>query len=234
MKAKIVILVLIAWPGLIVAQEAVAASPFVRASGEATITAKPDRAQISIGVSNEAPTAQAAAAQNAQQTTTVLNAVKQALGSGGKISTSGYAISPKYQYANGQAPKLTGYQASNTVVVVVDELARLASVIDHATAFGANNINGISFGLHDDSTLRNQALAQATTKAQASAEAMANALHLHVLSVLRAESVDAPQFRPMTKNFVALEASAPRAATPIEEGELEVHASVVVTLRVGQ
>src|SRR3954452_1357375 len=96
------------------AQDSAAKVHFIRASGEATARAKPARAQISIGVVTQAPTAQAASAQNATQTSAVLDAVKRGLGSSGEIKTSGYALSPQYQYANGRPPKITGYQASNT------------------------------------------------------------------------------------------------------------------------
>src|SRR5882724_5512463 len=92
---------------------------FVSASGEATVKTKPDRAQVSIGVVTQAPTAQAASSQNASQTAAVLDAIKRSLGSAGEIKTTGYNISPQYQYAPGKPPKITGYQANNTVLAVV-------------------------------------------------------------------------------------------------------------------
>jgi len=41
--------------------------PSIRTTGEATVTAKPDRVIIDVGVVTQASTAQAAAAQNATQ-----------------------------------------------------------------------------------------------------------------------------------------------------------------------
>ena len=98
------------------AQDSAAKVHFIRASGEATVRAKPDRAQISIGVVTQAPTAQTASAQNATQTCGRTGRMKRGLGSSGEIKTSGYSISPQYQYTNGRPPKITGYQASNTVL----------------------------------------------------------------------------------------------------------------------
>ena len=118
---------------------------FVRATGDATVSARPDRAQISVGVISQTPTAQAAAAANATQTTQVIEAIKRTLGEGGDLKTSGYAISPQYQYSAGRAPKITGFQASNTVLVTVNDLALLGKVIDAASESGATNINGVSF-----------------------------------------------------------------------------------------
>src|SRR5947209_14425697 len=126
----------------IAAQDPAKLAHIVRASGEATVTAKPDRAQVTIGVLSQAPTAQAAAAQNAAQTTEVLNAMKGALGGNGEVKTAEYSISPDYQYSrDGSSPKVIGYNASNSVLVTVDDLSLVGKIIDTATHAGANNIN---------------------------------------------------------------------------------------------
>jgi hypothetical protein len=204
---------------------------FVRATGEATVTARPDRAQISIGVMTQSSTAQAAGAANATQTTQVIDAIKRTLGQGGELKTEGYSISPQYQYTQGRAPKITGYQASNTVLIIVNELSLLGKVIDAASDSGANNINGVAFSLKDESPVRNQALAEAAVKARAAAEAIAKALNTHVVGVLQAETSESPAFRPMNRSFAAM-APQQGAPTPIEAGDLDIHASVTVTLEV--
>jgi uncharacterized protein len=201
---------------------------FVRASAEAAVTAKPDRAEISLGVLTQAPTAQSASEQNARQTSQVLDAVKQALGRGGELKTTGYSISPQYQYANNRPAKVTGYQANNTVLVTVNDLSLVGKVIDAATNAGANNVNGISFSLRDDEAVRSRVLAEAATKARANAEAMAKALNLKVSGVLEAETAVTPIIRPLT-GAVAMAREAP---TPVEPGNLEIHATVTVTLEV--
>lgn len=204
---------------------------FVRASGEATITAKPDRAQISIGVVTHAATAQAASAQNATETTQVIDSLKAALGNKGEIKTTGYSISPQYNYNNdGHPPKVTGYEASNTVLVTDDDLSGLGKVIDAATSSGANNINGISFMLRDETAARQKALIEATDRARANAETIAHALNLHIAGVLQAEPNEMPSFRPIPlTQSVQVKAVAP---TPIEAGNLDVTARVTVTLQV--
>jgi uncharacterized protein len=215
------------------AQDRTARVHSIRASGEATVRAKPDRAQISIGVVTQAPSAQAASAQNATQTSAVLDALKRALGPSGEIKTSGYSISPQYQYANGRPPKITGYQASNSVLTSVNDLSLTGKVIDAANEAGANDITGISFSLRDDNAIRAQALAEAALKARSAAEAIAKALNVHITSVLEADTTEAPVVRPMNKAFAMMaEGAAPRAPTPIEPGDLDVRASVTVTFEV--
>jgi uncharacterized protein YggE len=204
---------------------------FVRASGEAVVSAKPDRAEITIGLSTRAPTADAASAQNAAQTTAALNAIKQALGSGGQIKTSGYSLAPQYDYANGKPPHLSGYEASNSVIVTVDQLPLLGKVIDAATQTGATNVNGVSFTLKDSSAVRRQALTEAAAQARANAEALAKALNVQVVGLLEAEPSESPAGpRPMFA--MAASVAKERVATPIEAGDLEIRAIVTVSLEV--
>jgi uncharacterized protein YggE len=230
MNVKQCLLSLIVLPFMSTAQEAPKVH-FVRASGEATVTARPDRAQISIGVLTQNSTAQAAATANATQTSQVIEAIKRTLGQGGELKTAGYSISPQYQYTTGRSPKITGYQASNTVLIIVNDLALLGKVIDAASDSGANNINGVSFSLKDETPFRNQALAEAAAKARDAAESIAKALNTRVVGVLQAETSEVPTFRPMNRSFAAM-AAAPGAPTPIEPGDLDIHASVTVTLEV--
>lgn len=203
---------------------------FVRASGEAIVNAKPDRALIDIGVVTHAATAQAASTQNAAQTTQVLNSLHQLIGSAGEVKTSNYSLAPQYDYTDGHPARLTGYDANNTVLVTVDDLPLLGKIIDSAASSGANNITGISFTLKDDTSVRGQALREATIQARSNAEIIARALNVQVLGILQAEPSDAvvrPVMRPMM--MAAMRKAEP---TPIEAGNLEIHATVTVTLEV--
>jgi uncharacterized protein len=217
-------------PVAAVGQEPMKRAHVVRASGEATVTAKPDRAQLSIGVVTQAPTAQEASKQNAAKTTQVLDAIKRALSSGGEVNTSGYSISPDYSYPKNEAPKIAAYHASNTVMVTINDLASVGKMVDIATGSGANAITGISFTLQNDEPVRTQALAEAAVKARANAEAIARALNLQIVGVLEAQSTEATAIRPL---FVPVaEKAMARAETPVEPGSLDIHASVTVTLEV--
>ncbi|HEX4771195.1 MAG TPA: SIMPL domain-containing protein [Bryobacteraceae bacterium] len=209
--------------------QAPAAPHFVRASGEATVTAKPDRASIDIGVVTHASTAQAASEQNAAQTSQVLEIIRQALRNGGEVKTSNYTLAPQYDYANNRPARLTGYDATNSVLVTVDDLSLLGKIIDAATKSGTNNIAGISFTLKDDTAVRAAALREATIRARANAEVIAKALDVQIVGVLQAEPSEAFPVRPLVMPMQTFEMrQAP--ATPIAPGGLDVHAMVTVTL----
>src|SRR5512134_1999032 len=75
--------------------------PHVRTSGEATVTVRPDRAQIDVGVVTQADTSQAAVQQNAQKLEATLARLRQLLGAGADIETISYSVTPNYRYPQG-------------------------------------------------------------------------------------------------------------------------------------
>jgi uncharacterized protein len=205
----------------------------VRAAAEATVTATPDRARIHIGVVTQAPTAQAAAAENAKRLDGVLAALRQAMGPDGAIRTIGYSVNPNMRYPReGGSPTITGYTATNTVEVTVDDLKNVPRVIDTATQFGANTVQSLRFMLRDERPVRAQALREAALLARSNAEAMASALGLRVLGVLRVEEGEPDRVRPPLMREMATLQEAPGVPTPVEPGTLEMRATVTVTLAV--
>lgn len=207
--------------------------PLVRASGEGMMTAKPDQATVTIGVTTQSANADAASQQNAKQLAAVLAQMKSDLGAKADIRTSGYSLTPNYKYGNGTAPTITGYTASNSVLVKVEDLPRLGAVIDAATKTGANTIQGIVFGLKDAAGLQAQALAKAAQNARVNAEAIAAALGLRVVRVHSAETDSTSPAVPVQARFQAMAADA-RMPTPVEAGTIEVRATVTIALEVAQ
>jgi uncharacterized protein YggE len=204
----------------------------VRTTGEALVTARPDRAVIDIGVVTQATTAEAAASQNASQVTTVLAKLKSAAGSAGEVKTISYSVSPNYRYPReGGQPTITGYTATNTVQVTINDLALVGKIVDAATQSGANSVQRLQFSLRDDQAVRALALQQAALQARASAEALAGSLKLRVLRVLSVEEASPPIVRPMMEMARAAAMSAP-TPTPVETGSIDVRATVHLTVEV--
>src|SRR6202521_4515222 len=69
----------------------------IRVTGDAKVTARPDRVQIDIGVTTRAAQSQDAASQNARQVDAVLAAVRKATPAA-VLKTVSYSLSPTYQY----------------------------------------------------------------------------------------------------------------------------------------
>jgi uncharacterized protein YggE len=138
--------------------------------GHGKSTARPDQAQIQVGVRASAATAEGARAQAAQ----AMNAVLAALKSNGvvadDIQTDYFAIQPEYAYSGG-APQLIGYAATNSVIATIRAVDNVGKVVDAVTQAGGNNVdvNGIQFSKGDPT----QALAQAEQNALADAHSQA-------------------------------------------------------------
>ena len=206
----------------------------IRVTGDARVTAKPDRVQIDIGVTTRAAQSQDAASQNARQVDAVLAAVRKATGPAAVLKTISYSLNPTYQYhPNGEEPTITGYSAVNVVQVTLDDLGKIGTVIDSATLAGANHLQGIQFTLRDQDAVRAEALRQAATRARAEAEVLAAALGLKVVRVLSAEE-NSPRVVPVRAYMGAPRAAmATATATPVEAGTLDVTADVMLTVEEG-
>jgi uncharacterized protein YggE len=204
----------------------------IRVTGDAKVTARPDRVQIDIGVTTRAAQSQEAASQNARQVDAVLAAVRKATPAA-VLKTISYSLNPTYQYhSKGEEPTIAGYSAVNVVQVTLDDLAKIGTVIDSATLAGANHVQGIQFTLRDQDAVRAEALRQAATRARAAADMLAAALGLKVVRVLSVEE-NSPRMVPVRAYMGAPRAVMSAATeTPVEAGTLDVTADVMLTVEV--
>ena len=195
----------------------------VRAIGTSTISAKPDRVKLNVGVITEAATAQDAAQQNATLLNAVLTRLRAVLPATADIQTLWYSISPKYTYPQNQAAVLTGYTVTNTLEVTSPDLAGVGAAIDAANAAGANTVQNLSFTLADDDPVRQQALAAAAKQARAHADAIASGLGGHTGTVVVAQ-----EGSTVTPSPVIGATAGAAATTPIVAGPVQVQATVTI------
>jgi len=202
----------------------------VSASGDASVSVKPDQLKLNAGVTTQAPTAQEASDQNAAQVTLVTAALKRVAGTAGELKTVGYSVTPNYKYpTGGGTPTLTGYTANNTVEVTTGDLSLGGKLIDSAVQAGATNIQGLRFALKDSEPARAEALRLATMQAKRHAEAIATGLGARLGYVIAAAEGGA--VRTVTNDNRALAASGGGATpTPVETGMVEVYATVTLEI----
>jgi len=204
----------------------------IRVTGDARVTAKPDRVQIDVGVTTRAPTSQEAATRNAHDVDAVLAAVRKAAGPSAVLKTISYTLNPNYQFhPKGGEPTIDGYIAANVVQVQLDDLGKIGAAIDAATQAGANQVQGIQFTLRDQDAVRAEALREAARRARAEAEVLAEALGLKVVRVLTVEE-NSPRVMPVRMFSRAVAANAAATPTPVEAGTLDVTADVTLGVEV--
>ena len=205
----------------------------LEATGRGEVKIKPDVGYLTLAVENSAKTASEAAKQNAEKMNSVIGQLKTLISKEDKISTAGYQLFPVYEYdEKTRRSVLTGYRASNQVVVEIKNLSQLGKLIDSSTQVGANRIDSISFGTEKKDEYRRQALVGAVGDAKATAETVAKAAGVRIVKIVRISpsyEVPGPVYRDFLQAKVAAAESAP---TPIEPGELTVSATVNIVYEI--
>jgi uncharacterized protein YggE len=199
------------------------------ASGETQ--AAPDMASIVLGVNTQAATAAEALRLNAAKMTAILAGLRR-LGLGERdIQTTAISLNAQYVYGQDQPPRLTGYQASNEASVTVRDLAELGPAIDASSAAGANQINGIRFGLKDPQAAEDQARRAAIKALAAKADLYAQATGYRIVRLMSLTEGGGYQPGPPQPVFAMAKAAAP---TPVEAGELTVRIDVSAVYELGK
>lgn len=193
-------------------------------AGQGSVVARPDRAQLSFGVSSDARTASAALRANAAEMTKVIAALKAQGIAAADLRTDLVSLAPRSSQ-NGET--VVGYTATNSVSATVRNLARTGAIIDAAVEAGANQVSGPDLVRSSATALYRTALRLAIADARGKARAIAAASGLHIRRVTDvSESSAAPTPMPLTAKASA------DTATPVETGSTLVEAAVTVTFAV--
>jgi uncharacterized protein YggE len=201
----------------------------VQATGTAILSVNPNQVSIDVTVTTQGASAQAAATQNASQTTTVINALKQVLGTNGTVQTINYSVYPNYSNAPGQSGVIAGYTASNSVRATTPDLTLPGPLIDTANQAGASSVGNLTFSLQDPDPTTQQALSAAAKQAQAHATAIATGLGAKTGTV-----VSAQQNSSVSTPIGIAGTAAGSTQTPVLTGMVTVSASVVITVQLLQ
>lgn len=190
----------------------------VTVQGEGTATAKPDIVILTLGVMTEDPNVKLAQEQNAFQSNALLTALKALNMQEKDIQTLSYTITPQYDYKDGVS-SLRGYQVEHLYEVTVLNVQQAGEVYNAAVQAGANIARSLTFRVSDPALYYEQALTRAVLNAQAKAKTIAGALNVSVNPIpisLTEEGSASPH------PLVAFASASPKAAPPIEPGEMTI------------
>ena len=196
-------------------------------SAEGKTTGRPDMATINLGVQTDGQTAQAALQANSQRMTALVAALRHAGVAERDIQTSNVSVNPTYEYRQNEPPRLTGYQANNSVVAKVRAIDTTGRVIDAAVSAGGNTVNGVNFSYQNPDAQLDAARRNAIQEARRRAELYAQALDMHVVRVISVNE-GGGYTPPMPMPMMARAEAAPAPPPPVEAGEVETTASVSV------
>jgi uncharacterized protein YggE len=198
----------------------------VTSSGSGQAQAVPDVAIMTFGVTRNGPEAKQVLEQASQTAEEIVAALKDSGVADEDIQTSNVGLYPDTSDRGGKL-EVVGYRANISVTAKVTEIDTLGEVITTANDAGADSIGGPSFSVSENSEYRDEAIAKAVEDARDAAAAMARAASKDVGDVLSMSSADVNVPAPLFRGDIALESA--EGAVPIEPGQLDVNANVVVT-----
>lgn len=226
---KIAAVVCASFATVTVAQEA---PNGITVSGQGVVALAPDMATIRLGVTERAELASDAMAQTSEKVAAILAQLDALAVAGLDRQTSGLYLRPVYDNRprDDNAPQqVVGYEAGNTVSVTVRDLTKLGPLLDAVIAKGANDFNGLQFGLQDNAEALIAARKGAVADAMARAAQLADAAGVKLGNLVRM-SESSQGFMPMEMKSAQMRSM----DMPIATGEIDVSAQVTLQFEIKQ
>lgn len=193
--------------------------------GQAAVSVTPDLALIAFAVETNARQASEAVSGNAQQTETLLEALRKIMGPEDKLQTTRFNLQPVYAKDDRLRP--SGYRVGNRVTLETVQMGKIGAFIDAATASGAGRINSLQFRTAREAEHRSEAAALAVVQARVDAQTLANAAVVALGRVLQI------RYTPLGVPGVYHEkAAVAMSRTPIEIGDLSIEAQVTMVFEI--
>jgi len=205
------------------------ASPnVISVSGEGKAVGIPDVGLISLSVLSEKNTAKEVMQDNATKMNDIIKFIKDGGVEAKDVQTSGYYLSPRYDFQDGNRI-FRGYDLTSTLSVKIRNLDKISDIIDGAVSRGANQIGNIQFIIDDEAQLKNEARAKAIIQAKDKAQQIAKSAGLtlgKIVSFSENEGRTYPQPLYMDKG---ISANAGGGAAPVvEQGSQEIDISITL------
>lgn len=199
----------------------------IRLDAMGTVKARPDTAQIPLGVVSEAESARAALDQNNEAMTRIIAGLKDSKIADTDIQTVDFSVRPRYEISKeGKTPVLNGYRVVNSVRITVRDLEKLGEILEKVVSLGSNEMGGISFSVGETAKLLDEARTRAVENARHKAELYANAAGAALGRVLTIDEQNITTWRP--QNFAAARVDAKAGDVPVQPGESELQVSISV------
>lgn len=202
--------------------------PRISVRGSGAVSARPDMANLQVGVSIQNPSLEAAQSEAASKMDALIGNLKAAGIAEKDINTTQYNVEPVMDYRDGQAPTVTGFRVTNVVEVKIRDLSKASKLIDDLVKSGANTIYGLNFGFADPTAVMKQAREAAVKDAREKAEQLAGLNGVTLGSVLLVDDGGANVPPPVIEAKVANSMAQDAALPPINPGQQEVRVEVSV------
>ena len=200
----------------------------VTAAGEAT--AAPDRATLRVAVTATGDDAEAVRDELDADDEELRTALREWGLDEDAVRTDEYDVRESYETRDD--PNRTRYEGVHRYAIELDDVDAVGEVIDVAVDAGADRVQRIQFGLTEETEreVREEAIANAMSNADADAAALANASDLEVAGVYEVSTAESRSTPYVTESLDARagDGDAGGASTAVESGDVSVRVSVNV------
>lgn len=202
--------------------------PAVTVTGTGEAHAKPDFAQVQVGVVTEGATAAEALRKNNEAMSQLIVLIRKRGIEDRDLQTTQFNVTPRYKYDKTQQepPKIAGYQVTNEVKVKVRDMTRLGAFLDETVSVGANQVRGVSFGVSEPAKMMDEARRKAMADAQRRAHVYAEAAGVKIGKTVKIS--EQAGGRPGPFPVARMEAAAV-SSVPVAPGEQTFTVSVTVS-----
>ncbi|WP_300016360.1 SIMPL domain-containing protein [uncultured Roseobacter sp.] len=200
----------------------------ITVTGIGTAETVPDMATLRLGVTHQAKEAAAAMSATSEGVAAVLSRLEQAGLAARDIQTDQLSLQPVWSDYTLNTRRITGFSATNMLMVRVRDLDTLGRVLDLVITDGANSFNGLSFGLQEPKPAQDAARAAAVADAIDRAQQLAEAAGV-TLGPIQSISEYVGGARPEMMNMPM---SRSAADVPIAQGEVSVASQVNVVFAI--
>ena len=231
MPASIAIAALAATPSVAADVQIQATGPVIELMVSEQVEVEPDEVTISAGVETEAMTAQEALSRNSAQMQGVIDRLKSLGIPERDIQTTRINLGARFDYDQQTRRQVfRGYEASNQVSVKLRDTKEVGGVLDALVQAGANNINGPSFSVSDDTQAKAEARRRALERARTMALDYARVAGYPNVRVLQiSESVQGQPREKYSADRIVVTGSRIAGAPPVQPGMVETGVTVSVT-----
>lgn len=199
----------------------------------------PTIARVVFTTRSKASTVAEAQEKASERTRVALDAVRELGIENDDVQAAGYQTNPQYAYPTGGAPRVTGYQVSQTVTVKIRNTDRAGEVLQALGNAGVQNIDGPNFEVDDASAVTQEARGKAIEDARKNARTLANQLGVRLGDVVSFSENGGPMPMPMYntagKGGVMMDSTMAReqaANVPVPQGQNESVVTVVITYEI--
>ena len=195
----------------------------------------PDIASFSFSVVSEGKDPAKIADENNQIMKRAIGVVKAEGVDAKDIQTSGYNLSPRYEYdEKTRATTVSGYTLTQTVYVKIRDFTKISKILSFLPALGINQISSLSFEIDNQDKYVAEIRGSAFEKAKEKAKEMARQNHANlgrVVTFSEYQNYPGPIYRASKDTVYGMGETAVSAPT-VEPGSQEVTVNVSVTYEI--